>query len=112
MIGDTRQDGVRAIDLLQGDDECHFVLKSERSKRPEEVGGLTHPFGKPIRSAHKERACLAGIALDFAYFLREGAAVQFLAALIEHEAKATLAATQQLAAFPRRVGSLDMAGVD
>ena len=64
MIRDAGQDGVRAINLLQRDDERHLVLEGEGAEGPEQVRGLTHAFGEPIRTAHEERTSLAGIALD------------------------------------------------
>jgi len=87
------------------------VLEGEGTEGPKKVGGLTHPFGEPVRPTHQERTSLAGIAFDSLHLFRERAAGKLFSALIEHEAKATLAATEQLAAFAQCIGGLDMRGV-
>jgi hypothetical protein len=111
VVRDARQDGVCAINLLQGDDEHHLVLEGEGTQGPEKVSALTHPFREPIRPAHQQRASLARIAFDSLNLFCERAAGELFPAAIEHEPKATLAATQQLAAFVHRIGGLDMRGV-
>jgi hypothetical protein len=52
VVWDARQDGVCAINLFQSDDQGHLVLEGEGTEGPEEVGGLSHPFGEPVRPTH------------------------------------------------------------
>ncbi len=111
VVRDARQDGVRAIDLLKREDKGHFVLEGERAQRPEKVGGLSHALGKPICPANQERTRFSWISLDAFHLFSESAAGQLFPTFIEDDAKATFAATKQLAAFAERIGGFDMRSV-
>lgn len=99
-----------AIDLLERDDQRHLVLESEGTEGPKKVRRCAHVSGESIRAAHEQCARLAGIAFDPLYFFRERAAGKLFSAFVEYEAKAPLAAAEQLAAFAQGIGRLDMRG--
>lgn len=112
MVGDAGEDGVGSIDLFEGNEESKFVLERQRAERPEQVRAFDNPWRESVCATDEEGTRFSWIGLDFPYFRRKRTAGQVFARLIQDQAKATFAPAEQLGALPRRVGWLDVGGLD
>jgi hypothetical protein len=112
MVRKAGENCVRAVDLFQSDDECEFVLEGQGTERPEQVRALDDALGKAVCASHDERASFSGIAFDFSNHFGEGAACESFSSLIENQAVAAFAATEQLGPLAKPVGGFDISGVN
>lgn len=107
VVGDSRQDRVGAVDLLQGEDEGHFVLERQGAERPQEIGGFSDVIGQAIGSADHDGARFPGMVFDFPDFAGQGAAGEEFALFVEDEAEAIAAPGEELFGFAWRGRGLD-----
>ena len=56
MIGRAGQDGMGAINLLEGHDQGHFVLEGKGTERPEQVGRLLRPGNEKVDLDQDDRS--------------------------------------------------------
>lgn len=108
MIRNPREDCLRAVELLKGDDEGEFVLKGHGAERPEEIGFFAHAGMVTVRTADQNGAGLARVEGDFFHFGGEGPAGEDFAAFIEDQPETIVAQCQQPFAFAGGVGGFDV----
>ena len=112
MVGNSGEDGMRSIDLFEGDHEGKFVLERERAERPEQVRAFDDARREPVCASDEKGTRFSGIALDFPYLLGKCAAVQAFASLVQDQAKASFAPAEQLSAFTRWIRRFDVGCLD
>lgn len=96
-----------AVNLLQGENQRHFVLESQGAERPQEIRGFPDVIGEAIRSAKDDGARLPGILLNFPDLIGKRAAGEEFSPFVEDEAEAIPAPGEELLGFPGRGGGLD-----
>ena len=89
VIRMARQDGVRAVELFEGDDEGEFVLQGEGTEGPEEIRGLKEGLVVSVCAANNDGDRAGGLAplVDLG---RQLAAGQRRAAFVQNHAKVAL----------------------
>jgi len=101
-----RQNGAGAVELFEGDHEGEFVLESEGTERPEEVGVIKETFGVTICAAD-DQGNRAGGLLPLVEFGGQLAAGDKRSVFVEDNAEASFAASQEVGAFAGTVRGFD-----
>ena len=101
MVGNPREDGMRPVDLFEGDDEGKFVLEGEGTERPEQIRAFDDARGEPVRASDEKGARFSRIGLDFPDLFGKRSAGQAFTPLVKDQAKTSFAPAKQLGAFAR-----------
>ena len=100
MVGSTRKDHVRAVNLLEGDDESEFMLEGECTQRPEEIRAASHGIIPPVGGADEECAARDRLVFEFLDSCGKSTAGELLAAFIEQNAMATFRESEHAVVEP------------
>ena len=100
MVGSTRKDHVRAVNLLEGDDESEFMLEGECTQRPEEIRAASHGIIPPVGGADEECAARDRLVFEFLYSCGKSTAGELLAPFIEQNAMATFRESEHAVVEP------------
>lgn len=102
----ANEDGVRAVELFEGDNEGEFVLQGERTEGPEEIGLIEESFVVAVGTAN-DHGHGAGGLLPLGELRGELAAGELLSVFVEDDPKITLAAGEKFGGFAGAVGGFD-----
>ena len=91
MVGNPRENGMRPVDLFEGDDEGKFVLEGEGTERPEQIRAFDDSCGESVCATDEKSACFSRIGLDFPYLFRKRSAGQAFSPLVKDQAKTSFA---------------------